>query len=71
MKPDAQPVDIQKELNDLLDEAMKQPGIAVAMELMEASEKYSRSANEYANYIDWQRFPVLYTSCNSSCPEPA
>jgi hypothetical protein len=57
-------IDIQQQANDLLVEAMKQPGVAVMMELMEASEKYSRPITEYSSYFDYQRLP-FHTSCNS------
>jgi hypothetical protein len=57
-------VDIQQQANDLLAEALKQPGLAVVMELMEAAERYSRPITEYDSYINCQRLP-FHTSCNS------
>jgi hypothetical protein len=66
-----QVVDKQQQLNDMLAEAMKQPGLEIAIQLMEAAEKSSQPAKEFASYIDWHRFPVLSTTCGSPDLEPA
>lgn len=59
----------QNELNRLIDEAMKQPGIKDVMHAMEVSEAYSKSAEEVALYVGWQRYPEFYSSAHTACPE--
>ncbi len=57
-------IDNQQALDAMLAEAMKQPGVAAAMQLIETAEKYSQPAKGYSAYIDWQRYPVLSTNCS-------
>jgi hypothetical protein len=68
MKTKTQPVDNQQALNKMLAEALKQPGVADVMQLAETADRFSKTADRYGVYIDWQRFPGLSSSC--ICPEP-
>jgi len=61
-----QVVDVQQQKDDLLTEAMKQPGVKLVMEVFEAADKYDRQSAEYTNYIDWQRFPTSFSSCHTT-----
>lgn len=54
--------------NELLANAMKQPGIKEAMEAFESSEKYQRAAASYQNYVTWDRLPPVVTSSHSTDP---
>ncbi|MGH7952411.1 MAG: hypothetical protein ACREFE_10910 [Limisphaerales bacterium] len=58
--------DSQQQANDLLAEAMKHPGVKAVMDVFEASEKYHRHSGEFANYIDWQRSPPSFSSCETT-----
>ena len=66
MKPKTQVVDIQQQCDDLLAKAMKQPGVKSVMDVFEAADKYDRQSAEYANFIDWQRFPTSFSSCHTT-----
>jgi hypothetical protein len=63
-----QVVDVQQKGNDLLAEAMKQPGVMAVLNVFEASDKYDRQSSEYSNFIDRQRFPTSFSSCHTIQP---
>lgn len=56
----------QQDVSDLLSEAMKQPGVKTVMDVFESAEKYRQRTDEFANYIDWQRFPPSFSSCETT-----
>ncbi len=55
-----------KNAHELLAEAMKQPGVKAVMDVFDAADKYHRQTGEFANYIDWQRFPSSFSSCETT-----
>jgi hypothetical protein len=55
-----------QDVSDLLAEAMKQPGVKTVMDVFESAEKYRQRSDEFANYIDWQRFPPSFSSCETT-----
>ena len=59
-------VNAQNRANDLLTEAMKQPGVKSIMEVFEASEIYHRQLRECANYLDWRHYPSSFSSCETT-----
>lgn len=56
----------QQELANALDEAMKQPGINVAMEVIAFAEKQLSSLAPYNAYIDWSKSSIVTTACDST-----
>jgi len=65
-KAQTAPPDSQSDLDRLLAEAMKQPGIATAMQLAEESEKYLRATAGYDNYLAWEQSPSCFSSCSTA-----
>jgi len=59
-------VDIKQQGDDLLTEAMKQPGVKSLLDIFESADKYDRQSAEYANFIDRQRFPTSFSSCHTT-----
>jgi len=62
----SQVVEVQQQGNDLLTEALKQPGVKSVMDVFEAADTYDRQSSAYTNYIDWQRFPISFSSCHTT-----
>jgi hypothetical protein len=58
----------QSELNRLLEEAMKQPGIAAAMQLAASSEQYFGIVANYENYMSAEQVPTFFSSCSTGAP---
>jgi hypothetical protein len=67
-KTNADVVDSQQQSCNLLQEAMKQPGVKTVMDVFESMEEYTRPVDDYANYVDWQRFPASFGSCETAEP---
>ena len=59
---------IKKDANQLLAEAMKQPGVGAAMEVFESTDKYSGPVTQYNSLVEWQRFLTSFSSCDTSSP---
>jgi hypothetical protein len=55
----------QSELDRLLEEAMKHPGIAAAMQLAASSERYFGTVASYDNYISAEQVPCIFSSCST------
>jgi hypothetical protein len=56
----------QSELDRLLAEAMKQPGIADALKLTEASEQYVATLAGYETYFAWEESRSCFSSCGTA-----
>jgi len=66
VKPPTQNAGAGQQVNELLAEAMKQPGVKAILDVFEAADKYDRQATEYANHIDQQRIPASFSSCHTT-----
>lgn len=55
-KPTQKRKSISINLDDVLAEAMRQPGVAAVVEAYEASDKFNRPVTEYNALVEWQRF---------------
>ena len=62
------PPSSKSELDRLLEEAMKQPGIAAAMQLAASSEKYFATVANYDNYVSAEQVPSFFSSCSIEAP---
>jgi hypothetical protein len=57
--------DAEDKANAELQSALNQPGIKVAMEIVELAERHAATANKYDAYLGWQAVPVITNSCNT------
>ena len=57
----------QQQVDELLSEAMKQPGVMEAMEAFDQAEKANNAAAAYSSYIEWFRVPAAHNACSASC----
>ena len=73
MKPPAMKTPTHKskpvvDVSKLLAEALKQPGIATVVEVYEMAEKFDRPVSEFNAIVEWQRYPAVVSSCDSTHP---
>ena len=54
------------QLEDLLAEAMKQPGINDVMQVVQASEAYMRAAETFYALVEQQKYPAFISTCHTS-----